>query len=192
MAARRNGLRRAQRNVPLITGSAAPTLPKVMRRSGRCLANQLRVDRLGGSAADSDVCSGDCSSHLARRLRDTAVNTPDRQALNRYTEASAPNELHKWEGHMADDIAATGGPEPMALLIATSESLLLSSTRGTFKIPRNAVTKLGKGKFYPWFFSAVRIHHSVREFPRDLQFKPLRGKPAEVMNALRTLGYPVA
>lgn len=93
---------------------------------------------------------------------------------------------------MADDVSATDGPEPMALLIATSDSLFLSSTRGNFKIPRNAVTKIGKGKFYPWFFSAVRIHHSVREVPATLQFKLLRVKPAEVMVALRSLGYPVA
>ena len=125
-----------------------------------------------------------------RETATTYVNTTDRQALSRYTEASVPNETHKWEGHMADDVAATDGPEPMALLIATRDSLLLSSTRGTFNIPRTTVTKLGKGKFYPWFFSAVRIHHSVREFPTTLQFKPLRGKPTDVLNALRTLGYP--
>lgn len=115
----------------------------------------------------------------------------ERQDLSRYTEASATNAEHKWEGHMADDIAATDGPVPMALLIATSDSLFLGSTRGNFKIPRSAVTKLGRGKFYPWFFSAVRIHHSVPGFPRALQFKPMHVKPAEVMNALRTLGYSV-
>jgi hypothetical protein len=120
------------------------------------------------------------------------MNATDRQSLKRYTEASASSETHKWEGHMADDIAATDGPEPMALLIASAESLYLTSTRGNFKIPRSAVTKLGRGKFYPWFFKAIRIHHSVLEFPRGLQFKPLRATPTEVMNALRTLGYPVA
>lgn len=120
------------------------------------------------------------------------MNTTDRPTLTRYTEASAPNETHKWEGHIADDIAATDGPEPMALLIATTESLLLRSTRGNFELPRNAVRKLGRGNFYPWFFGAVRIHHSMREFPRDLQFKPLRVKPREIINQLRSLGYPVA
>ena len=127
---------------------------------------------------------GDCD--------DSSMNPTDRQSLSRYHEASAASDTHKWEGHMADDIAATDGPEPLALLIATEDSLFLASTRGDFKIPRSAVTKLGRGKFYPWFFSAIRIHHSVSEFPRNLQFKPLRVKPADLINQLRTLGYPVA
>ena len=35
-----------------------------------------------------------------------------------------------WPGHMADDVAATYGPEPMANLTATAEFLSLSGTRG--------------------------------------------------------------
>ena len=93
---------------------------------------------------------------------------------------------------MADDVAATDGPDPMALLLATNDHLYLSSTRGNFKLPRAAVVKLSRGKFYPWFFSAVRIHHTVREFPRDLQFKPLRAKLADVFAQLRALGYTIS
>jgi hypothetical protein len=97
-----------------------------------------------------------------------------------------------WPGHMADDIAATDGPDPLANLTATAEFLSLSSTRGNFRVPRAAVTKLGRGNFYPWFFSAVRIHHTVAGYPRSLQFKPLGAKPADVKAKLRELGYPVA
>lgn len=121
----------------------------------------------------------------------TPAPAPERPSFLRFTEASVPTEPHKWEGHLADDVAATDGPEPMALLIANADTLLLTSTRGTFKLPRAAVTKLGRGKFYPWFFGALRVHHTVREFPRDLQFKPLRAKPADVLQQLRALGYPV-
>lgn len=96
-----------------------------------------------------------------------------------------------WAGHMADDIAATYGPDPLANLTATAEFLSLSSTRGNFRVPRAAVTRLGRGNFYPWFFSAVRIHHRVSGYPRILQFKPLGAKPSEVMARLRELGYPV-
>lgn len=117
--------------------------------------------------------------------------TENNSALSRYTEASVTTEGSKWEGHMADDIASTDGPEPMALLVATADYLHLTSTRGNYKLPRNAVTKLGRGKFYPWLFSAVRIHHTVAGFPKDLQFKPGRVKPADVLAQLRTLGYPV-
>lgn len=93
---------------------------------------------------------------------------------------------------MADDIAATHGPEPLATLTVTADGLNLASTRGNFHLPKAAITKLGKGNFYPWFFSAVRIHHTIAGFPRDLQFKPLRLKPRDVLEHLRTLGYPVA
>lgn len=91
---------------------------------------------------------------------------------------------------MADDIAATDGPEPLANLTATAEFLSLSGTRGNFRVPRAAVTKLGRGNFYPWFFGAVRIHHTVSGYPRSLQFKPLGVKPSEVTAKLRELGYP--
>lgn len=120
------------------------------------------------------------------------MTTAERQSLKQYTEAAATGEGKKWEGHMADDVSATGGPEPMALLVATSGTLVLVSTRGNFRLPRNAVTKLGRGNFYPWLFSAVRIHHTVAGAPKELQFKPLNCRPADVIGALRALGYPVA
>ena len=110
-----------------------------------------------------------------------------------YSTKSGPegsSEL-SWPGHMADDIAATYGPEPLANLTATTEFLSLSSTRGSFRIPRAAVIKLGRGNFYPWFFSAVRIHHKISSYPRSLQFKPLGPKPTEVITKLRELGYPL-
>ena len=92
---------------------------------------------------------------------------------------------------MADDVASTYGPEPMATLVATATELLLSGTRGTFRLPRAAVSRLSRGKLYPWFFSAVRIHHTLTGLPRDLQFKPINDKPRDVLDTLRALGYPV-
>lgn len=120
------------------------------------------------------------------------MTTPDRLDLSRYTEASAPADEIKWEGHMADDVAATSGPDPMALLRATNDYLYLTSTRGDFKVPRSAIAKLGRGKFYPWMFAALRIHHTAPGLPRELQFKPTRAKTAQVFEQLRALGYPVA
>jgi hypothetical protein len=107
--------------------------------------------------------------------------------------ASAPagEGEFKWSGHMADDVASTYGPEPLAMFTATGTELVLSGTRGNFRLPRAAVIRLGRGKLYPWFFSAVRIHHSIPGFPRDLQFKPIGAKPRDVLERLRTLGYPV-
>lgn len=107
---------------------------------------------------------------------------------------SEPNDNaaqpHKWPGHMADDVASTFGPDPHATLAATPDELILTSTRGNFRLPRVAVTKLGRGNFYPWLFSAVRIHHNVPGYPSALQFKPLGTKPNDVRIQLRALGYP--
>jgi hypothetical protein len=97
----------------------------------------------------------------------------------------------RWLGHMADDIASTYGPEPLAFLMASPDALVLSGTRGTFRLPRAAVTKLGRGKMYPWFFSALRIHHAVSSYPSALQFKPLGAHWREVQAKLKSLGYPV-
>jgi hypothetical protein len=91
---------------------------------------------------------------------------------------------------MADDVGSTYGHEPLASLTATAEVLILNGTRGNFRVPRTAVRKLGRGKLYPWFFSAVRIHHNVPGFPTDLQFKPLGLRPRNVLAQLRQLGYP--
>lgn len=103
---------------------------------------------------------------------------------------SASDDEIKWPGHMADDIANTYGPEPLASLTATAEHLVLSGTRGTFRVPRSAVTRLGRGKMYPWFFSALRIHHSVAGYPEALQFKPQPGHWRDVLARLKSLGYP--
>jgi hypothetical protein len=45
---------------------------------------------------------------------------------------------------------------------------------------------------YPWFFCAVRIHHTTPNYPRELQFKPIDARPAEVFARLKALGYPVS
>ncbi|MBL9201772.1 MAG: hypothetical protein JNL39_14775 [Opitutaceae bacterium] len=91
---------------------------------------------------------------------------------------------------MADDVAATYGPEPLATLTATPDELILTGPRGNFRLPRTAVTKLGRGNLYPWIFAAVRIHHTVPSYPRELQFKPLGASPHEVRSRLRAFGYP--
>lgn len=92
---------------------------------------------------------------------------------------------------MADDVAATYGREPMATLTVTADGLTLNGTRGNFRLPRTAITKLGRGTFYPWFFAAVRIHHNVPSYPKNLQFKPLVQKPRDLLAQLKALGYPV-
>ena len=97
----------------------------------------------------------------------------------------------RWLGHMADDVGSTYGPEPLAFLTASTDAIVLSGTRGTFRVPRAAVTKLGRGKMYPWFFSGLRIHHRVPGCPSDLQFKPLFAHWREVQVKLKSLGYPV-
>ena len=103
--------------------------------------------------------------------------------------APDPHALH-WSGHMADDVGATYGQEPMAFLNATATELLLSGNRGTFRLPRSAVVKVRRGGMYPWFFRAVRLHHTVPGFPVELQFKPLDTTPRTVLDALKRLGYP--
>ena len=95
-----------------------------------------------------------------------------------------------WPGHMADDVGSTYGPEPTATLTATADLLILSGTRGTFRLPRAAVTRLGRGKMYPWFFSALHIRHSVAGYPVNLQFKPLNSRWSDLRDRLETLGYP--
>ena len=102
---------------------------------------------------------------------------------------SSDDEI-KWPGQMADDVGSTYGPEPFASLTATASQLVLSGTRGTFCIPRSAVTRLGRGGMYPWFFSALRIRHSIAGLPTNLQFKPQPGHWRDVLTRLKALGYP--
>jgi hypothetical protein len=96
----------------------------------------------------------------------------------------------RWEGHMCDDVGCTYGATPLAFLSATSEELLLCGNRGSFRFSRETIRKLGRGKMYPWFFAAVRIHHDVPNIPRNLQFKPIGVRAREVLARLKELGYP--
>jgi hypothetical protein len=91
---------------------------------------------------------------------------------------------------MADDVGNTYGAEPLASLTATADLLVLHGTRGTFRIPKAAVLKLGRGKMYPWMFKGVRIHHRIHGISADLQFLPLDGNWREVQARLKALGYP--
>ena len=117
------------------------------------------------------------------------MTTSDRTALKQFAPSPDDGE-NTWVGHMADDVSATSGPEPMAKLSASANGLTLKSTRGTFSVPRSAIIRIGRGDFYPWFFSAVRIRHNLPGVPRSLQFKPLHLKPSDVVRRLRELGYP--
>ena len=91
---------------------------------------------------------------------------------------------------MCDGEGATYGPTPLAFLSATPDELLLCGNRGSFRLSRNAVRKLGRGGLYPWFFSALRIHHTVPNYPRELQFKPMEARPRDVLERLKQMGYP--
>ncbi|PTX96637.1 hypothetical protein [Opitutus sp. ER46] len=109
--------------------------------------------------------------------------------------ASAQEISHatcRWVGHMADDVGATYGTTPLAVLTATPDELVLSGTRGTFRLPRAHVRKVGRGGFYPWLFAAVRLHHDLPGLPEILQFKSRAARPAEVRAALARLGYPTS
>jgi hypothetical protein len=99
---------------------------------------------------------------------------------------------HRWEGHMSNGIGATYGTTPMASLSANSSELMLSSPLGTCRLPRASITKVGRGKLYPWFFAGIRIHHRESKLPDELQFKPLGVTRREILDQLRILGFPVA
>ena len=116
--------------------------------------------------------------------------------VNQFESSGAPargeDDSLRWDGHMADDVGATFGVEPLASLTATRDEIVVSGTRGTYHIPRRAVTKIGRGKMYPWFFAGIRIHHTMEAVPRELQFKPLDSHWREVRRRLGELGYPCA
>ena len=116
---------------------------------------------------------------MASNQKETAIAQP----------AAKPVAL-RWDGHMSDGVGATYGTEPMAFLSAEPEALLLCGTRGTFKIPRTAVVKLGRGGFYPWFFKGIRIRHSLANLPSELVFRPLGTQERDILSRLRELGYP--
>jgi hypothetical protein len=165
-----------------------------MRRSGRCLSNYHCEGTCARLRPRRRVRVVQPEAHLRHSRRLAAENNMKATQVPAPALSSNHNNAHesKWHGHMADDVGATYGHEPMATLTATGDALLLSGTRGTFRIPRAAVTKLGRGNMYPWLFSAVRIHHTVAGYPTNLQFKPLGMRPRDVRAHLRTLGYPVA
>lgn len=93
---------------------------------------------------------------------------------------------------MSDGVGATYGLAPLAFLAAEPDHLLLSGNRGTFRLPKTSIVKLGRGGFYPWFFHGIRIRHNVANFPEDLEFKPLGTKGRDILERLRALGYPVS
>ena len=96
------------------------------------------------------------------------------------------------EGHMADDVAATFGPKPGAVLQATTDELWIQGNRGDFRIPRTAITAINRGGLYPWFFKGIRVRHSIDGLPRRILFLPFEGDTAALLNQLQALGFPRA
>lgn len=177
--------------VPVFLGSRR-TLRRHLKQSGRCFAVCLCVN-----AGLPPGCVGSCTpvasfgpawspGLLSRTMPATPTSSP---LVDSDRDHSAPLT---WPGHVADDVAATFGPEPKAHLTATRDGLSISSTRGEFHLPRASVVKICRGNFYPWFFAAVRVHHHEPSVPVSLQFKALGHKSSEVLARLRELGYPVA
>lgn len=98
----------------------------------------------------------------------------------------------RWEGHVSNGFGATTGSD-LASLTATATELVLSGTIGTYHVPRAAVTKLGRGNMYPWFFAGIRIHHRQAKCPEELQFKPVgEASSRDLLVQLQALGYPAA
>lgn len=91
---------------------------------------------------------------------------------------------------MSDGVGATFGPEPCAVLSANADELWLKGTRGDFRLPRNAVVRIGRGRMYPWFFRGIRIRHNVAGYPSDLQFTPMVGRTRDILAQLKSLGFP--
>lgn len=105
--------------------------------------------------------------------------------------ADAPNVFPlRWEGHMANDVGNTVGPEPAAILSVNAGEIWLKGTLGDFRIPRDAVIKIRRGGMYPWMFMCVWIRHRVPHYPVHLQFKPLHAKSGDIIAQIRALGYP--
>lgn len=91
---------------------------------------------------------------------------------------------------MADDVAATYGPEPTAFLSANQDELVLSGERGTHRWRRDHVRAIAGGRMYPWFWRGIRIQPVDAKLP-EVQFKPEGVSRAEIRERLRQLGYPV-
>ncbi|ACB75418.1 hypothetical protein [Opitutus terrae] len=106
------------------------------------------------------------------------------------THSPAP-ATDQWHGHVSDDVSATSGPLPKASLTATDHELVIVGPRTTYRVERTAVTRIGRGQLYPWLFGGLRIRHNVPGLSAELQFKPLGCPAREVLQRLRTLGYPV-
>jgi hypothetical protein len=119
-----------------------------------------------------------------------AMNVTNPTGSDRSTPATALPDL-TWVGHMAEDGGSTTGSSPSSTLTANDHELSLRGPRGDFHVPRTAVTRISRGKFYPWFFMAVRIHHNLPRCSQELQFKPMDTTVGAIFDRLRALGYPV-
>lgn len=165
--------------------------PKAKKQSGRCFKIDCCKRDFRAFGLIGRFTTQDLRSELA--VRGAVTTCTMTTSLNTPTETSTGTEVSicRWEGSLSNGIGATTGL-PQAFLSADPNELVLSGTLGTYHLPRASVVKVGRGMMYPWFFAGIRFHHSILKFPNELQFKSSEVSSREILNRLRSMGYPVA
>lgn len=91
---------------------------------------------------------------------------------------------------MSDGSTATHGHAALATLTASANELIVSGQLGTFRIPRAAVTRIGRGKWYPWLFAGIVIYHKVPGCASALPSSAIGTLARGLRQKLADFGYP--
>ncbi len=95
-----------------------------------------------------------------------------------------------WRGDMCTGILSTKNAK--AELTLCPEQISIDGPLGHVSVSRDDVTRIERAGFFPWFWMGIRIHHTSDDCPERLQFTPGIFRTKEVLEAVASLGYPVA
>ena len=100
------------------------------------------------------------------------------------------NQTREWRGAVCVGVVTSRWP--FGKMTLSPDRIELTSLLGHYSLARDDVRSIERGKFFPWIWMGIRIHHARDGYPARLMFSPfLFWRRGRILEHLKRLGYKV-
>ena len=109
-----------------------------------------------------------------------------------HVKRNMETEQTTWKGAALAGGVTTHGVGSAGTLTANQHRLSIESKVGSFSFSPKDIVRIERSGFLPWFWSGIRLRHSVTGYPEEIGFCPRGASSRKVMKILQSYGYRVA